>query len=241
MGLATLPDTANFMNPVSKFIAIEGLDGSGKSTQIDLLIRHFEQLGTPTKFIHFPRHETGVFGSLISRFLRGEFGRVDQVHPQLVALIFAEDRKDFAATLRKWLDDGNVVLVDRYVLSNIAFQCAKTTDPAQRDLLKRWILEFEFEYNNIPRPDLSIYLEVPFSFTEKSLTRRLQESRDYLNGQEDIHEQDFSLQRAVKSEYEQLVRSDKSVTSVVCYGDDLEMKPVEVIHQEILNLLKLEF
>ena len=227
------------MNYKSKFIAIEGLDGSGKSTQIDLLIKRFEQLGVPVKFVHFPRHGEGIFGSLISRFLRGEFGSVDQVHPQLVALIFAEDRKDFAVTLRGWLDEGNVVLVDRYVLSNIAFQCAKTPGEDEKATLRDWILDFEYNYNNIPRPDLSLYLEVPFRFTEKSLTeRRANNVREYLGGQEDIHELDFSLQRAVKREYERLVDVDPTVTRITCFGPDREMSSPDKIHAQILEILE---
>ena len=226
------------MNYTSKFIAVEGLDGSGKSTQIDLLIKHFEQAGIPTKFVHFPRHGEGVFGSLISRFLRGEFGSVDQVHPQLVALIFAEDRKDFADTIRTWLAEGNVVLVDRYVLSNIAFQCAKTPGDDLKAHLRNWIIDFEYNYNRIPKPDVSLYLEVPFTFTERSLTkRRAEASRDYLNGQEDIHEQDFSLQLAVKQEYEVLASADQAISKVICYGADREMLPIMDVHTQILEIL----
>ena len=90
----------------NQFVAIEGLDGSGKSTQIELLLTYLHNKGVETRFIHFPRHNDGVFGTLISKFLRGEFGNVSQVHPQLVALLFAEDRKDFAKTIREWLSNG---------------------------------------------------------------------------------------------------------------------------------------
>ena len=222
----------------SKFIAIEGLDGSGKSTQIDLLIQHFEKEKIPTKFIHFPRHHIGVFGNLISRFLRGEFGTVDKVHPQLVALLFAEDRKDFATTMQSWLNEDCIILVDRYVLSNIAFQCAKLTDLTEKETLKNWILNFEYEYNKIPMPDLSFYLEVPFSFTQHALSiRRKNEERTYLQGQEDIHENDLLLQQAVKYEYESLIQTQKNIIKIKCYNNENNMRSKESIHQEILNKL----
>jgi dTMP kinase len=219
-----------------KFIVIEGLDGSGKSTQIALLMDHFKAQGVETQFIHFPRHNEGVFGTLIARFLRGEFGEVGRVHPQLVALLFAEDRRDFAGQINEWLANGNTVLCDRYVLSNIAFQCAKVKDATEKAALRKWILDFEYEYNQIPKPDFSLYLDVPFSFTERALTARLQaHARDYLDGKEDIHEKDFQLQRAVKQEYEALMGIDPSIRRIVCYDERQEMRSIEAIQQLILE------
>jgi dTMP kinase len=220
------------------FIAIEGLDGAGKSTQIELLIAHFKAQGVETRFIHFPRHNEGVFGELIARFLQGEFGDVKNVHPQLVALLFAEDRKDFAATLENWRAEGYAVLCDRYVLSNIAFQCAKLEEMQAKEDLRRWIMEFEYGYNQIPRPDFSIFLDVPFSFTERALTARLSEAqRAYLNGKDDIHEKDFGLQWRVKQEYESLLDFDPTIKHIVCYDEFQAMLPIEVIHQTIVDCL----
>jgi dTMP kinase len=224
------------MQQENKFIVIEGLDGSGKSTQIELLIAHFKAQGIETRFIHFPRHNEGVFGQLIARFLRGEFGQVKDVHPQLVALLFAEDRKEFASTLRDWLAAGYAVLCDRYVLSNIAFQCAKLEDPAAKAELRKWILDFEFDYNKIPQPDFSLHLSVPFSFTERALTARMKaQARDYLAGGQDIHEQDFSLQKAVRAEYQYMVANDPNIRNIVCYDAHEQIKSIADIHQLILT------
>lgn len=224
----------------SRFIAIEGLDGAGKSTQIALLTAYFNKQGIETRFVHFPIVQEGVFGELIAKFLRGEFGDVKNVHPQLVALLFAEDRKAFAHTINEWLANGYVVLVDRYVLSNIAFQCAKLENEKEKKELREWINMFEYEYNHIPQPDLSVYLDVPFSFTEQALTqRRSGEERKYLNGKEDIHEKDFSLQLAVKREYEILADTDPSITKIICYDSDKNMKSISEIHETIIyNITK---
>lgn len=223
---------------MGKFIAIEGLDGSGKSTQIDLLIAHFNARGVETKFVHFPRTDGNVFGDLIAKFLRGEFGDLKNVHPQLVALLFAEDRKDFAKTMQQWLQDDYVVLVDRYVWSNIAFQCAKLNGIEEKMALRNWINMFEFEYNKIPKPDLSIYLDVPFEFTNRSLTeRRAGEKRAYLQGKDDIHENDMALQAAVKAEYEYLADRSHSITKLSCYASEDTMKSVDEIHKMLVRYI----
>jgi dTMP kinase len=224
------------MFKTSKFIAVEGPDGSGKSTQIDLLINYLKSEGVETKFIHFPRSSEGVFGELISKFLRGEFGKVENVHPQMVALLFAEDRREFSTTILEWLENGYFVLVDRYVLSNIAFQCAKLKNQKEKRELRKWINMFEYEYNQIPRPNLSLYLDVPFSFIEKSLTtERSGIEREYLNGMEDIHEKDISLQLAVKEEYETLANLDNTIHKIICYNSRKEMKSVSEINDEIIR------
>jgi dTMP kinase len=220
----------------SRFIAIEGLDGAGKSTQIALLTEYYQQRGIETRFVHFPRSQEGVFGELIAKFLRGDFGEVKQVHPQLVALLFAEDRKAFASTINEWLASGYVVLVDRYVLSNIAFQCAKLHTEEEKKELREWINMFEYEHNGIPQPDLSVFLDVPFSFTEQALTqRRSGDERKYLNGKDDIHEKDFSLQLAVKKEYEILTDTDDAITKITCYNADNKMKSIAEIHAAIIE------
>ncbi|NMB50929.1 MAG: thymidylate kinase, partial [Bacteroidales bacterium] len=102
-----------------KLIVIEGIDGSGKSTQIKLLKDYLTQRGYRCEFLHFPQTDAPFFGELISRFLRGEFGTLDKVDPWLVAMLYAGDRKDASNLIRGWLENGNLVLLDRYTYSNI--------------------------------------------------------------------------------------------------------------------------
>lgn len=185
-----------------QFIVIEGLDGSGKSTQLNLLREAFKTKNIPFRYLHFPRLETGIYGELIARFLRGEMGANDQVDPYLVALIFAGDRTDAALQIRQWMNDGFLVIVDRYVYSNIAFQCAKMATPKESHRLRDWILDFEFGYNKLPRPDLNLYLNVPFEFTIKQLKHsRNGTDRNYLKGERDIHEENLEFQERVRAQY----------------------------------------
>ena len=143
------------------FIVLEGLDGAGKSTQIKKLRDMFAEQGIPSEYIHFPRFDAPYFGDMIARFLRGEFGSVDQVDPYIVAMLYAEDRRDASSLIKGWMDQGKVVIADRYVYSNIGYQCAKVEDEAEREKLREWIFSLEYDYFKIPRPDVSLFPYVP--------------------------------------------------------------------------------
>lgn len=203
------------------FLVIEGLDGSGKSTQLKLLREHLEQNDVPYKYLHFPRLEEGIYGDLIARFLRGEMGANDQVDPYLVALIFAGDRADASAQIRQWMDEGYLVIADRYVYSNIAFQCAKLDNSEEQSRLRDWILEFEFVHNKLPRPDKNLYLNVPFEFTKEQLnSARNGDDRAYLKGERDIHEENLDFQEQVQQVYLSLQEHVNDLEIIDCVDPD---------------------
>ena len=199
------------------FIVLEGLDGAGKSTQIRKLRELFAARGIESEYVHFPRFDAPVYGELIARYLRGELGSVEQVDPYIVALLFAGDRADMASQIRAWEADGKVVIVDRYVYSNIGYQCAKMPTEEGREQLKEWILRTEYEHFAIPRPDISLFLDVPFAFTAKSLTtERSGDDRNYLNGGTDIHEASLDLQQMVRRVYLEAAKSDTTLKVIDC-------------------------
>lgn len=199
------------------FIVLEGLDGAGKSTQIRNLAGLLSERGIRSEYIHFPRFDSPVYGELIARFLRGEFGGVEQVDPYLVALLFAGDRAAAAPQIRAWLAAGRAVILDRYVYSNVGFQCAKLPAGEQRDHLMRWILDLEFVHNGLPRPDVSLFLDVPFAFTESKLSEaREGDDRAYLQGGRDIHEDSLALQQRVREVYLAAAECDATLRVVDC-------------------------
>lgn len=220
------------------FIVLEGLDGAGKSTQIKQLRALLQERGIESCYVHFPRFDAPVYGELIARFLRGELGSVESVDPYIVALLFAGDRADMAAQIRQWQAEGKVVIVDRYVYSNIGYQCAKIADSEGQQRLKEWILQTEYGYYNIPRPDLSIFLDVPFSFTAKSLTeQRTGDDRAYLNGQSDIHESSLDLQQQVRRVYLEASETDDTLKVVDCSNCEGGMDSPEGIFARIEALV----
>jgi dTMP kinase len=223
-----------------KFLVIEGVDGSGKSTQIQLISRYLEENNIRYHYIHFPRTNAPVYGELIARFLRGDFGSLESVDPYLVALLYAGDRMDASEMIRQWLKDGFIVLLDRYVYSNIAFQCAKLNDRTLQEKLRQWILGLEFSYNHIPKPDLNILLDVPFSFTQKELTGvRAGTDRSYLLGQRDIHEDDLNFQKKVRDMYLWQAETSEDFRVINCVDENGAMHSRETIFQSILQYIKL--
>ena len=216
------------------FIVLEGLDGAGKSTQIRMLRQLFADRGVESEYVHFPRFDSPVYGQLIARFLRGEFGGVQEVDPYLVALIFAGDRADAAPQIRQWLAEGKAVVLDRYVYSNVGFQCAKLPAGEERDRLADWIVNLEFGHNALPRPDLSLFLDVPFAFTERKLSEvREGDDRDYLQGGQDIHEASLQLQQDVRSVYLASSAKDPSLRVVDCSDASGAMESPEGIFAKI--------
>ena len=220
------------------FIVLEGLDGAGKSTQIKKLREMFAEQGIPSEYIHFPRFDAPYFGDMIARFLRGEFGSVDQVDPYIVAMLYAEDRRDASALIRGWMDQGKVVIADRYVYSNIGYQCAKVETAQKREELKQWIFSLEYDYFKIPRPDVSLFLDVPFAFTERKLTEQREgDDRNYLNGGKDIHEASLSLQQAVRRVYLETAAEDEALQVVDCSNQEGGMASPEEIFSRIESVV----
>jgi dTMP kinase len=221
-----------------KLFVVEGVDGSGKSTQIKLLNEYFTKQGYRCEYLHFPRTDAPFFGELVARFLRGEFGSLAQVDPWLVAMLYAGDRKDASDLISGWLKEGKIVLLDRYTYSNIAYQCAKLKEPDKQEALMKWILDLEFSHFAIPGPDLNIFLDVPFSFTEKKLTlSRTGDDRNYLNGSDDIHEASLLFQRKVREIYLKVAESDNHLAVVNCSDEKGEMLPPQRIFDLIIQII----
>ena len=215
-------------------VVLEGLDGAGKSTQVKRLKEYLESLFGSLEYIHFPRYDAPVYGDLISRFLRGDFGSNEAVHPQLVALLFAEDRHGAAPDMKKVLASGGTVLLDRYVYSNIAYQCAKLKDQQEAADLREWIFNTEYGDFDLPRPDLNIFLDVPIGFVESKLkSQRGGADRDYLDGGQDIHEADIEFQKKVRDIYRQQCGIDPRFIRIDCSGKNGEMLPPGAIFEKV--------
>ena len=217
---------------MGKLIVIEGTDGSGKSTQFRLMSEHLEKDGVAFKHIVFPRYSEES-SALIRMYLGGQFGdKPSDVNAYAASSFYAVDRyASYKMDWGKWYEDGGVVVSDRYTTSNAVHQASKESGQARQDYLK-WLYEFEYDRLGLPRPDLTIYLDVPTDFTEKMLRGREQAT----NTKADIHEKDMQYLATCR----QCGRDAAAFYGwkvIQCVRDG-KMRSIEDIHNEIYTAVK---
>ncbi|MBI2594591.1 dTMP kinase, partial [Candidatus Curtissbacteria bacterium] len=183
-----------------KFIVFEGADGTGKTTQAKFLYHYLKKRKVPAEFISFPRYADNLWGKLVRRYLDGEFGNISSVNPYLASVLYAGDRLLASEKIRKWLAQGKTVVCDRYMASNIAHQAAKIKDQKLKIKYIKWLEDFEFGQNKIPKPDLVILLTIPTEVAQKFMRLR----------KLDIHEKDIRYQMLVAKAFEEYARTQKS-------------------------------
>lgn len=219
------------MSTRGKIIALEGIDGSGKGTQLDLLARALETRKLPTYRISFPRYGS-FYGKLVGRYLNGEFGTLEAVDPHLSALLYAGDRLEAKPEMEAALAAGKIVLADRYVGSNMAHQSARVM-PEKRNEFIAWVNHLEYVLYGLPAENLVIYLRVPFEEAHRLVG--LKAARDYTSLKRDIQEADITHLEQTGIIYDQLA-TEPNWTRVDCM-DKLsgKMRAQEEIHREIMQ------
>jgi dTMP kinase len=172
------------MPPRGKLIAIEGIDGSGKRTQVDLLAKSLELRGYSVYSTGFPQYQSW-FGTMVGRFLNGDLGSLETVDPHFSALLYAGDRFEAKPKLEAALQAGQIVLADRYIGSNLAHQTARA--PAnQRSEFLAWIEHLEYCIYGLPRESLVLYLRVPPAHAQALVQQKA--SRSYTSATHDLLE-----------------------------------------------------
>lgn len=185
-----------------KLINFAGIDSCGKTTQVALLVEKLRGMGLPVETIDFPRYDTTVFGDLIARYLRGEFGGKDTVSPYLSSVLFAVDRFEMRDKIWDWLDEGKIVITNRYVEDNVAFQSTRLgskTFSQSRDFIN-WLRNVEYNVFGSVEADLNILLLTSADVAHALLINRA--SKKYLSGDDmDIYEKDLQFQVDVQARY----------------------------------------
>jgi len=213
-----------------KFIVIEGIDGSGKRTQIDLLVRALDAKGVATSQIAFPDYEA-FFGKLVGQFLNGDFGALSTVDPHFSAMLYAGDRYQAAPGIRKDLDAGRTVLADRYVASNLAHQGSLVPAEQRGDFLA-WLKKLEYEIYSLPHEDLVIYLRVKATEAQRLVGEKAK--RDYTRLKRDILESDLAHLNTAAQVYDELARQPNWVTIDCHHAGAAGLRSPEDIHGEVL-------
>lgn len=209
-----------------KFICIEGTDGVGKATQIGLLKDKITSLGIQYKIIDFPRYDDNAYGKLIRQFLAGEIQKYGGINPYLLTLAFAGDRSLAKDIINGWLKNGDLVIANRYLHSNVAYSIAKL--PADiKDQFIKWNYDLEYETNGIPKESLVILLFADPEVAQKNIEQR---------GEKDINEKDLAYQKKVAEAYLYLAKLQPHWVVIDCASDG-QMKPKKEIHQEIMKII----
>jgi dTMP kinase len=218
------------MGARGKFIVLEGIDGSGKRTQRDLVAAELNSRGIAFVELSFPRYE-GFFGKMVAQFLNGEFGALEAVDPHFSALLYAGDRLEAKRTIEGHLAAGRSVLVDRYIGSNLAIAPVKG-----RDEFLKWLKQLEYEVYALPVEDLVIYLRTPAAEAQRLVGKK--EARGYTKLRRDILEANLKHLKTASEIYDQLAKQPNWVT-IECYdAAKKKMRSPETIHKDILKAVE---
>ncbi len=217
-------------------IAIEGTDGSGKTTQAKLLVDYLKTSKIPTKYMDFPQYYNSFYGNTVAKLLRGEFGDINEVSPYLASLVFALDRASVKQEMDEFLKSGGLIIANRYATSNMAHQGAKFTNEKNREEYLNWVIELEYKVHKIPKEDLVIYLYVPWQIGEELTENK--GKRDYLMGMtKDIYEKDINHRLLAEKMYLALSKKYRHWIKIDCVKNN-KILPPEIIHQKIITVLK---
>lgn len=155
-----------------KLIVIDGVDGSGKATQVKRLAEALRAKGKKVETIDFPRYKDNFFGAMIGECLCGDYGDFAKVDPHLASVLYACDRMESSAQIKKWLAEGKIVLADRFVSANQIHQGGKCKTDAERKAFLRWLDRMEHEVLGTPRPDVILYLNLPIAVSQELLAKQ---------------------------------------------------------------------
>lgn len=218
---------------VARLIAIEGIDGSGKGTQATRLHQALLDRGRRSQLLSFPRYQATHFGRQIGAFLNGAFGPLDQVHPVLVALLFAGDRFESRSLLQSALEQHDLVICDRYVASNIAHQTAKVP-PGEQPAVQTWIETVEHDLYQLPHPDLVLWFDLPVPQAQALIARKA--PRDYTAKAADLQEADGNYLERVREVYAGLAEGNPHWVRIPV-SDEAGIRPIEAVHADVLAAL----
>lgn len=218
------------MASLGKLIAIEGIDGSGKRTQLDLLEKALTARGLRTYSTGFPQYDSW-FGKMVGRFLNGDLGDLETVNPHFTALLYAGDRFEAKPRLTAALEEGRVVLADRYIASNLAHQTARAPADKRQEFLA-WIEHLEYAIYGLPRENLVLYLRLPPAQAQALVAKK--SARSYTAAKQDILEASLRHLEQAAEMYDLLARR-ASWATVECFDSSRSaMRTQEAIAADVL-------
>lgn len=222
-----------------KFIVIDGTDGSGKATQVELLAEALRREGKKVQIVDFPEYYDNFFGKFIGHCLTEQYFNFIKVHPKIASVLYAADRFESKEKMKRWLEKGYIVLANRYVSANQIHQGGKIANAKKRSDFLKWLDEMEYKVFKIPRPDLTLYLSLPINIVQQLIFRRRKNDvpRVYLGIKKDVHETNIDHLKNARKSAMWLVNKIPNFIKIECSkkGDILSR---EIIHEKIYKEVK---
>ena len=226
-----------------KIIVFEGIDGSGKSTQTKMLLEYLKAKGYSVEKIDFPRHgePSAVF---VDNYLLGKYGTAIEVGALRASIFYACDRYDAGFKIKEWVNQGKIVIIDRYITSNIGHQGGKIKNKQKRSEFFEWAMDLEFGLFGIPKPDITILLKTNPEISDKlagTSTDKEKQKRvsSYLGKEKkDIHEKDKQHLKDALNSYLQFAKEYPKYMKVIDCVEKSQMLNKEIIHQKIITLIE---
>ncbi len=199
-------------------VAFEGLDGSGKGTQSQILSAKMSAKGIDNALYSFPNYKGTNFGLEVGKYLNGGFGSLDEVPPQFPVMLYAMDRFEMKKSIMKDINSGSNIIFDRYVPSNIAHQAVKFPEN-QRKTFADWVKRLEYNILEMPSPDVIIFLDVDPVIAGRMVA--LKGKRSYTDAAKDIHEANDSYMDKVYQMYKQMAQDENWVIIQAADGENM--------------------
>jgi dTMP kinase len=206
------------------FFVIDGVDGTGKATQTALLVERLKREGHAVEVISFPQYKTPS-AALLEKYLGGGYGTT--VDAYQASVFFAVDRYDAAPRIRQALERGAIVVADRYVASNMGHQGGKIADPIARTAYFAWNDDFEYRLMGIPRPTLTMVLDMPAALSQKLAKENAERKAKVAN---DLHENSLEHLENARRVYQEIASSFPNFTSISCVNAAQELLSREAVH-----------
>ncbi|MCE9585380.1 dTMP kinase [Candidatus Nomurabacteria bacterium] len=221
-----------------KLIVIDGTDGSGKATQVDLLIKRLKKEGHKVEMLDFPEYYNNFFGKFIGHCLSEQYYNFLNVHPKIASVLYAADRWETKENIVKWLKQGKIIIANRYVSANQIHQGGKIKNAKKRSEFIKWLDEMEYEVFKIPRPDMTLYLSLPVSISLDLMKERQSKmKREYLKKKKDVHESDVDFLENSRKSALWLSSYLKNFVKINCANKN-QICTREDIHEEVYEIVK---
>jgi dTMP kinase len=218
-----------------KLIVIDGIDGSGKGTQVNLLMDKLKSEGYDVFKADFPRYNeySSIF---VTKYLNGLFGTSDQVSAKKASTFYAIDRFAASFEMKEHLEKGGIIISNRYVSANKIHQASKIEDEDELDEFLNWVDDLEYNIYGIPKPDKVLFLNVPPKIGQSLVDKKT--LRKYLDGKKrDIHEEDIDHLKKAYLRACGLVDRYDNWEEILCIKND-ELRTIDDIQEEIYNKVK---